>query len=114
MRQQPGEFSMDVTTIIIDIIAGAIGGNIAAVAIKQYTLGTAGNSIAGLIGGVIGGWIILKLFGGAMPAATEAAGAAVSSGMSAGQIIAQIIGALIGGAILQLIAGAIKQQTAKA
>ena len=56
---------MDITTIVIDIIAGAIGGYATGIAAKQYSIGTAGNVIAGLIGGVIGGWITLSIFGGA-------------------------------------------------
>ena len=37
--------------LIIQLISGAVGGNIAGSAMKQYSLGTIGNSIAGLIGG---------------------------------------------------------------
>ena len=40
--------------LIIQLISGAIGGNIAGAAMKQYNLGTVGNSIAGLIGGGVG------------------------------------------------------------
>jgi len=103
---------MDITTIVIDIIAGAIGGYATGIAAKQYSIGTAGNVIAGLIGGVIGGWITLSIFGGAAPAPADATAAA--GGMSIGHIIEQIIGGLIGGGVLQVIAGIIKQQTAKA
>ena len=37
--------------LIIQLISGAVGGNVAGAAMKQYNLGTIGNSIAGLIGG---------------------------------------------------------------
>ena len=37
--------------LIIQLISGAVGGNIAGAAMNQYSLGTVGNSIAGLIGG---------------------------------------------------------------
>ena len=40
--------------LIIQLISGAVGGNIAGAAMKQYNLGTIGNSIAGLIGGGVG------------------------------------------------------------
>jgi hypothetical protein len=40
--------------LIIQIVAGAIGGNVAGGASKDLSLGTAGNTIAGAIGG--GGW----------------------------------------------------------
>ena len=39
--------------LIIQLISGAVGGNIAGSALKQYNLGTLGNSIAGVIGGGI-------------------------------------------------------------
>jgi uncharacterized membrane protein YeaQ/YmgE (transglycosylase-associated protein family) len=53
---------MDIITIIIDVMAGAIGGNATGAAAKRYSPGPAGNTIAGVIGGVIRGWIVAKLF----------------------------------------------------
>src|ERR1044072_1751818 len=41
--------------LIIQLIAGAIGGNAAGNALKNYDLGMFGNSISGAIGGVAGG-----------------------------------------------------------
>ena len=51
--------------LIIQLISGAVGGNIAGAAMKQYNLGTIGNSIAGLIGGgvgaqIIGAWLVAE------------------------------------------------------
>ena len=37
--------------LIVQLISGAVGGNVAGIALKQYDLGTIGNSIAGIIGG---------------------------------------------------------------
>ena len=37
--------------LIIQLSSGAVGGNVAGAALKQYNLGTLGNSIAGIIGG---------------------------------------------------------------
>ena len=37
--------------LIIQLISGAVGGNIAGAILKQFNLGPIGNSIAGLIGG---------------------------------------------------------------
>ncbi len=42
---------MDITALIIQLIAGAIGGNAAGAALKNLSLGTAGNSIVGILGG---------------------------------------------------------------
>jgi uncharacterized membrane protein YeaQ/YmgE (transglycosylase-associated protein family) len=50
--------------LIIQLISGAVGGNVAGAAMKQYNLGTIGNSIAGLIGGGVGAQIIGALVGG--------------------------------------------------
>ncbi|MBL8894345.1 MAG: hypothetical protein JNJ53_07070 [Rhizobiales bacterium] len=105
---------MDWLGIIIQIIAGAIGGNAAGKAMKDYDLGTTGNSIAGVVGGVLGGQILERLFAGAAPAVTDAAAAATSSGMDIGAIIQSLAGGGIGGAILMIIAGIIKKQMAKA
>ena len=43
--------------LIIQLISGAAGGNMAGLALKHYDLGTVGNSIAGVIGrrGLIAG-----------------------------------------------------------
>ncbi|HUI21529.1 MAG TPA: hypothetical protein VLZ74_10870 [Methylocella sp.] len=54
---------MSATTIIyliIQIAAGAIGGNIFA-KITQFTLGPIGNTIVGAVGGAIGGFIFQGL-----------------------------------------------------
>ena len=72
--------------LIIQLISGAVGGNIAGSAMKQYNLGTLGNSIAGVIGG-------------------EAA----AGGLDIGSIIGQIISGGAGGGILMVIVGLIKQ-----
>ena len=37
--------------LIIQLVSGAVGGNIAGAALKQYDLGSVGNSIVGVIGG---------------------------------------------------------------
>ena len=43
-------------------ISGAVGGNVAA-AMKENSLGTAGNSIAGILGGGLGGTILHSVMG---------------------------------------------------
>ena len=51
-------------SLIIQLIAGVIGGNSAGAALKQYSLGPIGNSIVGLLGGIGGG----QLLGAIVPA----------------------------------------------
>ena len=63
--------------VIISLISGAVGGNIAGGVLKEQSLGTLGNSIAGIIGGGLGGQILraLGVFGG-----TAVAGAGAQAG----------------------------------
>ena len=91
--------------LIIQIIAGAIGGNAAGAALKDYSLGTLGNTIAGVVGGGIGGQILQAL----VPALAQAA-----STTDWGSIVGQVAGGGVGGAILMIIVGIIKNQMAKA
>jgi hypothetical protein len=74
--------------LIIQLIAGAVGGNSVSVAAKQLDLGPVWNSIAGIVGGGIGGQILGAVLGG---------GAAASSGLDIGSIVEQVVA---GGGIL--------------
>lgn len=95
---------MDMGALIIQLISGAVGGNVAGAALKKYSLGTAGNSIAGILGGGLGGQILGMLTGG---------GATGGGGMDIGSILASVGGGGIGGAILMIIVGLVKQSMAK-
>jgi len=90
--------------LIIQLIAGGVGGNIAGSALKQYNLGTIGNTIAGIIGGGVGAQIIGALLGGEPEVA-----AAGTGGLDIGSIIGQIASGGVGGGILMVIVGLIKQ-----
>jgi hypothetical protein len=45
---------MNIISLIIQVISGAVGGNVAGAAMKESSLGTLGNSIAGIVGGGVG------------------------------------------------------------
>mgnify|MGYP000623831868 CR=1 FL=1 len=45
---------MDIVSLIIQLLSGAAGGNIVGSVLKNISLGTVGNSIAGILGGVLG------------------------------------------------------------
>jgi uncharacterized membrane protein YeaQ/YmgE (transglycosylase-associated protein family) len=90
--------------LIIQLISGAVGGNVAGSAMKDYNLGTLGNSIAGIIGGGIGGQI-LSHFSPAM--------AQTASTLDWGAIIGQVASGGVGGAILMVIVGMLKGMMAK-
>jgi uncharacterized membrane protein YeaQ/YmgE (transglycosylase-associated protein family) len=93
--------------LIIQLISGAVGGNLAGTVLKDSSLGPIGNTIAGLIGGGVGGQILSML----IPAL---AGAATSGGgMDMNAILGQIAGAGVGGGALMAIVGMAKQMMAK-
>jgi hypothetical protein len=49
---------MSIMGILVSLISGGVGGNIVGAAWKDASLGTLGNTIAGAIGGVAGGYIL--------------------------------------------------------
>jgi len=70
---------MNFVPLIIQLISGAVGGNIAGAVLKNFNLGPIGNSIAGLVGGGLGGQLLGMLTSGG---ASSAAMSAASSGMT--------------------------------
>ena len=93
--------------IIIQLVVGAIGGNAAGKAMPDKSLGTLGNTIAGVIGGLGGGQILDKILGGGAMATDAAAGVA-ASGLDIGAIIQDVAGGGIGGAVLTIVVALIK------
>lgn len=54
---------MWIVNLIIGLLSGAAGGNIVGNFLKDYNLGPVGNSIAGIIGGVGGGGVLMVIIG---------------------------------------------------
>ena len=94
---------MDMVGVIISLISGAAGGNIAGAALKDQSLGTVGNSIAGILGGGIGG-ILLQALG------LDAGG----GGLDVGSLLGNIASGGVGGGILMVIIGFLKNAMVKA
>ncbi len=94
---------MEYLPLIIQLISGALGGNVAGTLLKNLSLGTLGNSIAGIVGGGIGGQILEQVFH------TGIAGGALDPVA----IITQILGGGVGGGVLMAIVGAIRNAVAK-
>ncbi len=91
--------------ILINLVAGALGGNAVGKSSPTFDLGTLGNTIAGLVGGGVLGQVITLIW----PAvATSLQG----GNFDIGSIIAQVVGGGAGGAILTAIVGAIKNKAA--
>ena len=93
---------MDIVTLLIQLISGAVGGNIAGGIMKKLSLGTVGNSIVGILGGGLGGAILHALGVG-----TGTGGTDMSS------VIGSIAGGGVGGGVLLAIVGAIRNAMGK-
>jgi hypothetical protein len=91
--------SATIINLIIQLIAGAIGGNALGASMKNVDLGTLGNTIAGAIGGAGGGTLLTAL----LPVLQGAAG-----NVDIGALVGQAVGGGISGAILTAIVAVIK------
>src|SRR5262245_42859011 len=94
---------MDIINMIIGLISGAVGGNIAGATMPQKNLGAVVNTIAGLIGGGLGDFI-LKAFGVLSAANPELAG----SELDLNSILASIGAGGVSGGVLTAIITQIK------
>ena len=83
---------MDIQSIIIWIIVGAIAGWLAGMVVKGGGFGLIGDIVVGIVGAIIAGWLLPQL------------GIVIGSG-----IIAAIIDAFIGAVILLIIIRLIKR-----
>ena len=83
---------MDVQTLLVFLIVGAIAGWLAGVIVRGVGFGLVGNIIVGIVGAFLAGWLLPML------------GIAIGGG-----IVAAIINALIGAVILLVIIGLIKR-----
>ena len=83
---------MDVQSIVIWLIVGAIAGWLAGMVVKGGGFGLIGDIVVGIVGAVIAGWLLPQL------------GIVIGSG-----IVAAIIDAFIGAVILLIIIRLIKR-----
>ena len=81
---------------LISLLCGAVGGNLGGLILKKFSLGTLGNSIAGILGGA-GGMSLMNSLG-----------ASTGSGL-----INQVAGGGVGGMVLMVIVGLIKKMMSK-
>ena len=88
--------------ILINLVAGALGGVGAGKASPTFDLGTIGNIVSGLVGGGVLGQVVTLLLPSVMAAAQ-------AGNLSVAGIVSQ---AVAGGAILTALIGAIRNKAA--
>jgi hypothetical protein len=89
--------------LIIQLVSGAIGGNVVGASARNADLGAVANSIVGAIGGGAGGQLLTAL----IPMLAGDGG-----NMDIGALVGQIAGGGVAGAILTAIVGALKNKMA--
>jgi uncharacterized membrane protein YeaQ/YmgE (transglycosylase-associated protein family) len=82
--------------LIVALISGAVGGNIAGAVLRKFSLGPIGNTVVGVLGGGLGGELL------------SATGLLTGDGVAS-----DIAGSAIGGAILMIVVGLIKNAVTK-
>jgi len=95
---------MDVVGIIIQLIAGAVGGYGTGRVAKPVSINPTVDAIVGLIGGFVGTWIATNIPGLAGMLSTASGG---------GAYVGQGVTGLVAGGILTAVVGAIKNATMK-
>ena len=85
---------MQLEALVILLLVGAIAGYLAGIIVKGYGFGVIGNIIVGIVGAVIGSWLLPKL--GLFPG---------------GGIIGQIISATIGAVVLLILIKFVRKVT---
>lgn len=88
--------------LMIQLVSGAVGGNVAGGLMKKFSLGTLGNSIAGILGGGVGGQLLGML-----------GISAGSGGMDIGSILGSTASGGVGGAVLMAVIGVIRNAMGK-
>lgn len=93
---------MNLTSLIIQLISGAIGAHAAGAAAKDMSLGPLGNTIAGALGGGVGGQVLSSVLG--------LGGAAAASGLDIQTIVQGFLTGGVSGGITALVIGFIKSK----
>ena len=83
--------------LIIQLVSGAVGGNIAGSLLKNSSLGTLWNSVAGILGGGLGGSLLGMI------------GLGTDGGMDLSGILGSVAGGGVGGGVVMAIIGFIKK-----
>jgi hypothetical protein len=95
---------MNLMALVIQVISGVLGANAAGNVSKDVNLGPLGNTIAGALGGGIGGQLL--------SAALGLGGTAAASGLDIGSIISAFATGGISGGLTALVVGYLKTKLA--
>jgi hypothetical protein len=98
---------MDLVSILVQLAAGAVGGNAAGSAMQNRGLSTAGRSAIGAIGGLILGQVVERFTGGAISAGAVAQ---ATQGMDIGGLITNLLSSGAGGALLTAVVSMLKSR----
>ena len=88
---------MDIMSLVINLISGAVGGNIAGAVMKDKSLGPLLNSVVGVLGGGAGAGV-LKMLGMAVN----------EGGLDIQAVLSSVASGGVGGAIMLVIVALIK------
>lgn len=98
--------------LVIGLVSGAVGGNIVGGVAKNRSLGTLGNTIAGIVGGGVGAQLLTMLGAANL---TDAMGAAanMSPRLDIGSIVGSVGSGGVGGGVIMALVGVVKNMMAK-
>lgn len=89
--------------LILNLVTGAVGGNIAGAVMKKFSLGTLGNSLAGILGGGVGGTLLGMAGIGASP----------SGALDLNAILGSLASGGVGGGAAMAVIGMLKKMLSK-
>lgn len=92
---------MEFLPLIIQLLSGAVGGNVAGKLMPKASLGGLGNSAAGILGGGIGGTILGMV------------GMSAGGGMDVAGIVGSLLSGGVGGGVVMTVIGLIKKVLVK-
>lgn len=91
--------------LVIQLVSGAVGGNVAGKALPNMNLGTLGNSIAGIVGGGLGGQILSTLLNTSV--------ASNAGALDIGTIIQSVASGGVGGGVLLAVVSIVRKVLGK-
>jgi uncharacterized membrane protein YeaQ/YmgE (transglycosylase-associated protein family) len=98
---------MDITSLLTTVVTGAIGGNAAGAVKKDMSLGTVGNTLAGVVGGGVVSQLLPMLTGGSVDITS------MIGGLAGNALAGNLAGSGIGGAIAMMAVSYIKNMMNK-